>query len=603
MPPNNPPIQHDGRYELSNDIDFDRGAVKGDVVTFSVEKADPSAPAVGATEWDFNYQPGGAFNVTASTPARETSFQLDSVGSRLVAARFTPSGEGSPVISYQVLNVIYPEPEVTMPPDGEVSVEEGVNLSAASNPEAGIRAVEWSYSLDGDEYRVIGSMAGQLTGHYDLPGYGEYEFKAVVTATDGQSGEGSYKVNAKPKAPTGQLSIMWPDIDEGVGQQFALVINQPDLSNETKIEAKWDAESEFLELTHDEVWVDNGVARFAHLYSDGKASPAVTATIRLVDETGLSFEQAVTFNVKNRAPTGRFKAGALDAPIATRAVSGQEVWWIKPGEEIAWQDSGDPSPEDAAELVYIWTVDGVLDPTENAPVFALSDDLPGKPHSLRATITDKDGGVLDTGVVMIAVAGDDYGSPEGGSAFPGAAGIFGWLTDGAETPPENYNRFTQYPVIQRDVTPGENVTVKFRLDEATRNLWTAAGEPPITYHFQINGETSNQIGSVTGFDRVIPYRGDLPQVMVLAHARFTLANGQTLYTPWYYVWLINPAYNHPPSADPQPPAAPPPDPDDSWLGPLRSMINSVGSNVDRFLGAVGTSQTRRNGRPLRTRSS
>ena len=451
-----PPLTAAGTLSIEADND---PIVTGDTITFYLEDAAGSPPAFSSVAWDFNYD-GQTFQPSVTGTDLSTTTTFTTAGSQTVAAQVTDSSGNTEIVTL-VVTIQDPPPTLTVPDDMSVEAGTPVTLNAAASANSGIASVEWQFSYDGEDFQIDPTLT-TLTPTYTFPTYGEYDVWVTVTANDGQTSEAGFHVTVNEVTPTAAVSDSGP-IAEGSAETFTVGEIDPDTLDTVSILVDWTGSGTFDELNPEDLIVNqDGSVSFSHVYDQNTAPENdYQAVIRVEDDGGQFTDYTETVAVTDVVPQATLTAGTQ---IATMASSGQVVWAVQPGQNLAWNVQV-PSDADAAALTYHYVIDGKKTDTSDS-FLSLPDYTQGHIYTVKGWITDsagKESAEQDITVVIDNPAGYNYDIRGG---FPVTNQVYGGLyiqNDGTATIPPGYNRFGYEPIIKQDPwTADTSLTVQYQ---------------------------------------------------------------------------------------------------------------------------------------------
>ncbi|WP_145244004.1 polymorphic toxin-type HINT domain-containing protein [Urbifossiella limnaea] len=304
--------------------------VKGEPVWFTLT-SDDTVPDYTAVEWDFDYQ-YGTFTVDATGPDPEAETAFTTAGARTVAARLVLVA-GAPQVYSLAVNVRYPAPVVTVPEEPVTTTAMlPTPMAVEVDAERPIDHLDWYVSFEGEEEWLDPSVH-EAPEHYVFPWYGDWSVRVVATDVDGNVGENWFAVTADDFTPVEEVSPV-PTVAEGTPSVFTIREVDPDTWDTLTVYADWGEGKGFEQVDPDTFTVDTATdtISFPHTYAkDG----TFTAVLRVENDSGTHTDVSAAATVTNVWPSWAINAGTQ---IAHKATSNQDVWAIRPGQTLLFDD-------------------------------------------------------------------------------------------------------------------------------------------------------------------------------------------------------------------------------------------------------------------------
>lgn len=508
---------------------------RGDEMGFTVTHIDdsPIDPTTETVAWDSNYN-GISFQADPTQAGDYATFTFYTLGPRTVAARVT-DGSGNVSITTDAITVLPMIPVVTA---DDLTVDAGATANLAAkvelDPGATIASVTWEESYFGLDYETMEHVtttptADGISGSHVFETYGEYMVYLMVTDSNGLVGEVEFAVTVNNVAPTGNLTYVG---DNGVingavkeGEEVTFTVanlgDDLDVDNHDSFEvwADFDGTNQF-ELIDNSDWTYDPVSQsitFTHTYDDNKPGDAAyKAQVTVTDDWDAEATSKVDVTVVNVAPSATLSAGVH---ISTLTSSKQEVWGIRPGEFLRFDNIVEPSDADMSTLTYVWLVDGnpILDEfgdEDNSDVVSMPTYKVGESHMVEAYIRDKDGGesrhehfkVVDLpdwspelpvgwvvdGLEFVVPAADrlvDLTDQTDKTLLTGFGpylnGVYGTFTVNGASPPAEYIPYAQMPTVTESLTEDQAITPVFSFDPKSREF---AADSKATVRYRVREE-------------------------------------------------------------------------------------------------------------------
>ena len=482
-----------------------------DVSFWAYSTADPP-PTYSQIEWDFAYD--GTFDPDATASGDSVEHAFAANGTYTVAARFTTSTLGTD-LAWMTVNVHHLPPAVEGPGDLETTAGGAITLTITETHEANIASIEWWVSQDGGDYDRDWGVTG-LSGEYEFPYFGTYDFWVTVTDVDGEVGETDFEVYVGPATPVGGVTVSADannPIDEANAVTFTVnELNWDDALDDVSIYADWTGSGEF-DLVDSDEWLGNlwndGVASFVHSYDDGKPDGVYHAKVRIENQAGENHEYPVDVYVRDLAPIATLTVGSpgaetLGNKVTDIAYSNQEVWSIRETTSIGFFDAHDASVADYDSQEYDFIVrkyntEGteVVETTEFLdqpdPWIKLPEYKVGQSYEVEGWLTDQDGAQFPHQKINVVFEGLVDGEPSG-TGSPKMP-LYGTMNLQGGQLPDDYNRYGYAPEIKKSGTlgPTDQLTVELVLDQWSQQK--VAQGATVRYLFEVAEEHFTTFGT------------------------------------------------------------------------------------------------------------